>query len=203
MKDLFVTADLHLGHENIRRHTSRPFKDVAEMDEALIKNWNDIVPRGGTTIIVGDFAWKNHTKYLSRLNGKKILIVGNHDKMNQVALKQFTEVHQILCRTIGKKYVIFCHYPMLSWPSSNHGSWHIHGHCHGRLKEFDTILRTDVGVDVWDFKPVAWDTICKKMQAREVSRKAALQDKKIQIDSGYEVAINKSSNTSMVNNGNT
>ena len=177
MENVYVSADPHFGHDAIRRHTNRPFASVEEMDEALIANWNNTVPKKAMTIIVGDFAWKHHTKYLSRLNGKKILIIGNHDKMNQAAKAQFTETHQILCRTIEKKYAVFCHYPMLSWPGSGFGSWQIHGHSHGTMTTPDYILRLDVGVDVFNFRPIPWSKVISIMTQKEAVRKDWLKSR--------------------------
>lgn len=81
--NVFFTADLHLGHDNIRKHCGRPFDTVEEMDEAIISNWNRTVSARDLVYVVGDFAWSNHNLHLARLKGKKILIKGNHDKMSQ------------------------------------------------------------------------------------------------------------------------
>lgn len=177
MQEMFITADLHLGHDAIRRHTNRPFMSVEQMDAALIANWNNTVPRKGTVIVVGDFAWKDHAKYLNRLHGKKILIVGNHDKMNQAARSQFTEVHHILCRVFQKKPAVFCHYPMLSWPGSTHGSWHLCGHSHGTVTTPEHVLRLDVGVDVFEYKPIPWFEIMRIMAQKETARKEWLKSR--------------------------
>ena len=108
--NIFFTADLHLGHDNIRRHCRRPFGTVEEMDEAIIANWNGAVKPNDLVYIVGDFAWRDHHQHLVRLKGKKILIKGNHDKMSQDCLGNFTEVHQLLARSIEKHLVVMCHY---------------------------------------------------------------------------------------------
>ena len=165
--NVFFTADLHFGHENIRRHCRRPFDTVEEMDEALISNWNGSITAKDLVYIVGDFAWVNHSQYLARLKGKKILIKGNHDKMSQDCLRNFTEVHQLLARSIDKHLVVMCHYCMAVWPSSCHGAWHLHGHSHGRIKEFADLPRCDIGVDVWDFAPVSWETVKRKLDCRK------------------------------------
>jgi len=123
--NVFVTADLHLGHDNIRRHCNRPFPTVGEMDGALISNWNRLVSRRDIVYVVGDFAWRNHQSYLARLKGKKILIRGNHDRMARDSLSQFTEVHDLLVRRVEGERVVFCHYCLSVWPSSVHGSWHL------------------------------------------------------------------------------
>jgi calcineurin-like phosphoesterase family protein len=136
------------------------------MNEALVQNWNNVVGPKDRVIIVGDFAWKNHTHWIGRLRGKKILIQGNHDHMSQVALAQFTEVYQYWDTKINGQRVSLFHYPCISWSASNHGSWHFYGHCHGRLKEPTTKLCCDVGVDVWNYAPVNWEVLAAKMKAK-------------------------------------
>jgi calcineurin-like phosphoesterase family protein len=167
MNNIFITADLHFCHDNIRKHTNRPWTTCDEMDTALINNWNNVVSKNDTVYIVGDFAWKNHNHYIMALNGKKILILGNHDKMSQDYLKNFTEVHPILRRNIYNKDVTFCHYCMTTWASSCHGSWHFYGHSHGRIKEFEDSYKMDVGVDVWNYTPISWDVIEYKMSFKK------------------------------------
>jgi calcineurin-like phosphoesterase family protein len=171
MRNIFVTADLHFGHEGILQYTRRPYVSLEEMDDALIENWNSRVHRGDTVYIVGDFAWRRHNHYLQALNGKKILICGNHDRMNREALGNFTEVHDLLVRKILGQPVVFCHYCLAVWPDvypvgDTPGSWHLYGHSHGRIPESADIRRMDVGVDVWDYHPIPWDVVVAVMRTR-------------------------------------
>lgn len=159
--ELFFVADLHFSHANIIKHCSRPFRSVEEHDEALVSNWNHAVGKHDTTYILGDFAYKRHNHWVNRLNGKKILILGNHDKMSQLELSQFAEVHKLLDTQIDKQLVTMCHYKMQSYRSSFHGAWHLFGHSHGRMPEGP--LSFDVGVDVWDYSPIHWSEIVYKM----------------------------------------
>jgi calcineurin-like phosphoesterase family protein len=163
--NIFFTADNHFGHSGILKHCQRPFFSIEEHDEKQIKNWNNIIGRRDLIYILGDFAWKNHNKYIGRLNGKKILIIGSHDKMSQDCYKNFTEIHYLLTRKIDEKYIVMCHYAMRSWPKSHYNSLHFYAHSHGRLIEQN--LSCDVGVDIWDYKPVPWEILKKKMTDRE------------------------------------
>jgi len=81
--NIWFTADLHLGHTNIIKHCDRPYYSIKDMDDSIIQNWNSVVSRKDTVYIVGDFIWKASLKgyYLHQLNGKKILIKGNHDRL--------------------------------------------------------------------------------------------------------------------------
>jgi calcineurin-like phosphoesterase family protein len=86
------TSDTHFGHANIIRYSNRPFDSVPEMNEALIANWNARVAWDDTIYHLGDVAmgpWTGDEKegldswdsILTRLNGYKILVIGNHDRV--------------------------------------------------------------------------------------------------------------------------
>ena len=80
MTKIFITADNHFFHKNIIRYCNRPFNSVEEMNETMIKNWNDIVNDNDIVIHLGDFAFRNRAREIrSKLNGTIILIRGNHD----------------------------------------------------------------------------------------------------------------------------
>ena len=80
----FFTSDLHLGHENIIGYCNRPYDSVDEMNEDLVRRWNQVVTPDDEVIVVGDFAMGklNETLPLAGLlNGGKTLVPGNHDRM--------------------------------------------------------------------------------------------------------------------------
>ena len=84
-KNTFFTSDTHFGHANIIRLCNRPFKDVEEMNEKLVENWNRVVPEDGTVFHLGDFAFGGSglwNSVIPRLNGQIYLIIGNHDRKN-------------------------------------------------------------------------------------------------------------------------
>jgi calcineurin-like phosphoesterase family protein len=133
-------------------------------DEALIENWNKMVKKGDTVYILGDFAFRDHNHYLMALNGKKIIILGNHDKASREVYKNFTEVHEFGCRKKIEGYdVTLCHYSMRSWPNSCHNSLHAYGHSHLRMPEFDNMLSGDVGVDGCGYGLWPWECYLEKM----------------------------------------
>ena len=118
---IYFTADHHFGHANIIKHLSRPFASVEEMDAALLANWNAVVKPHDTVYILGDLFFRNTGSaedYLRRLNGKKHLIVGNHDRdwMKKTDLPQFFEsVERLVELNDGAHRLTLCHYPMLPW----------------------------------------------------------------------------------------
>ena len=111
------------------------------------------------------------------LNGKKVLIFGNHDKMSQEALRLFKKMdgthhyHFSYYTEIHGRRIMFSHCPYASWFSSIHGSWNLHGHCHGRHHEEPYLLQFDCGVDVWGYRPAPWSAIEKKMADKERIKK--------------------------------
>jgi calcineurin-like phosphoesterase family protein len=77
-------ADPHFGHENMAKN--RGFKDASEQDAFIVKQWNERVGKNDTTYILGDVSMEKSAMYpiLSKLNGKKYVILGNHDKRQHV-----------------------------------------------------------------------------------------------------------------------
>src|SRR4029077_2980115 len=82
------TSDLHMGHKNIIDYCDRPFRtaddqcDIQDMNESLIRWYNEIVGPDDDVYIIGDFCMgdKNQIPNLARrLTGRKHLILGNHD----------------------------------------------------------------------------------------------------------------------------
>ena len=174
----FATADLHLGHglgqpgrSGILKHTERPWNTVEEHDEALIANWNEIVPHRAVVAILGDFAWCDHAKYLQRLNGKKILVCGSHDRMSQDALALFREVHKSAAMlNFGNQRIFWCsHCCFRVWERGHYGVGHLFGHSHGRLETYN--LSLDVGIDSGrafeKYYPVPLEDVISWMVLRE------------------------------------
>lgn len=80
---VFFTSDTHFGHKNIIKYSDRPFKDVTHMNEMLVYLWNQTVGPDDTVYHLGDVALgpiEGSLSYISRLNGSKVLITGNHDR---------------------------------------------------------------------------------------------------------------------------
>src|SRR3990167_7138939 len=81
---IFFTADQPFGHYRIIELSGRPFGNVYEMDQAIIANWNAVVGHDDTVYVLGDFAMgeiNTTLRYAASLNGHKILIAGNHDRV--------------------------------------------------------------------------------------------------------------------------
>ena len=154
---------MHFSHKNVINFDNRPFNSIEEMNETLIENWNKTVKKGDTTYILGDFCWGKEPEWiaiLNRLNGNKVLIVGNHDikKMSKTLKDKFLtikEKHEI--SDCGKK-VIMSHFPEMAYKASyNPNVFMLHGHVHNLtgeaayIKKWVKELRENC-VNHWDNK---------------------------------------------------
>lgn len=172
---IFYTADLHFGHANILKYCNRPFQNVEEMDEQLIKNWNSVISaKGDTVYILGDFSfYKDQQKtinVLNRLNGsEKHLILGNHDVHMKAWVKEkFTSCEYYKEIYIpdtegygGKQFVVLMHYAMKVFNKCHHGAIQLFGHSHGTI--LGNSQQLDVGVDCWNYTPVSYTQIKEKL----------------------------------------
>ena len=154
----WFSADTHYGHKNSIEYANRPFSSVEEMDEVMIRNHNERVKPGDRFIHVGDFAFVDHDPYLTRLNGQKFLVPGNHDHSNRI--KKAKGWHEVLDKLTHLKLPCgteLGHYAMRVWRNSHHGAIHLYGHSHGNL--IGDSQSCDVGVDCWRFAPVSLEEI--------------------------------------------
>jgi calcineurin-like phosphoesterase family protein len=169
----YYTSDLHLNHAKIITLCDRPFKDVKEMNETIINNWNTRVKKGDIVYILGDVGLPKSKQdvievcdMLETLNGEKILVTGNHDK----ELLKHSRFHACFSKVVpyaetkdnGKKVCMF-HYPIEEWNGYYKDSIHLYGHVHNSdvgLKDIKN--RYNVGVDVNDFEPKTLEELINK-----------------------------------------
>lgn len=154
----YYIADTHFGHEAALGFCNRPFNSVREMDDFMVDAWNSAVRPTDIIYHLGDFSFGGaaHARQIfRRLNGRKILILGNHDvDRDGNVLPHLADLtwdqtpSQALTTTDCGERLFLSHYAHRSWPGSNRGSYHFYGHTHGRLDSIG--LSRDVGVDVAD-----------------------------------------------------
>jgi len=136
---------------------SRPYDSVNEMDEDLIDRFNKKVPKDGFTIHGGDFYLGRdkhlvNKRYVSRLNGSHLFLMGSHDKW-----LDNSKTHELVELRIDGQLIVVCHYAMRVWPVSHYGSWLLYGHSHGGLPSEGK--SHDIGVDNTGFDPLSYDDI--------------------------------------------
>lgn len=181
----YFISDLHFGHENVIAFENRPYASVGEMDDDIINKWNSRVKGCDTVYIVGDLIFENKDPepYLSRLKGRKILIVGNHDekwlKNYPHGVRYFEAVTDYLVTTVENRKITFCHYPMYEWKNSRKigskkAGYHVYGHIHGRRDDiykpiFALPHSFNAGADINGLMPVPFDELVKNNEAFKLS----------------------------------
>lgn len=157
----YYISDLHLLHENIIPFDGRPFTSVEHMSNVLIANWNNVVTNEDEVYIIGDFCWsKNDSDWISflkQLQGKKTLILGNHDKksFSKDINKYFVDIKDYKEITDDGRHIILCHYPLLLYKGDyNPNAYMICGHVH-TTREDDLLIQwrkeiRESRVNIWD-----------------------------------------------------
>lgn len=191
----FFTSDTHFGHANIIKYCNRPFNDVDHMNEVIISNWNSVVSPDDEVFHLGDVAlgpWEKWDSILTRLNGFKTLVVGNHDrifrgekpKMRERFESQYASWFDVVTDEIknfrvGNSMVNMSHFPYdgdshgedrhSEFRLEDRGSILIHGHTH-----LDTIisysnantLQIHVGQDAFDYYPVSESQVINLIESQ-------------------------------------
>ena len=168
----FFISDTHFGHENVVWMCERPFSSVEEMNEALIANWNSRVKGNDKVYIMGDMFFRADIKLveaiLSRLKGRKILIVGNHDGSWTSKLdhpeRHFESIQPFYEGSVGNRGVTMCHYPLFAYRHQKK-QYMIHGHIHNDTStDYWPLLKVrplvlNAGVDINGFRPVTFEEL--------------------------------------------
>lgn len=153
----FITSDLHFGHKNIMKFCpvtrARFGGDVSYMNSAMVEEWNAKVKPEDMVYILGDVAFMSGGdagRIMNRLNGKKILVEGNHDRktlMDATFRGAFDEVHKYLDINYDGHKIVMFHYPIAEWDQMHRGALHFHGHLHGGKSGLEQYRALDVGMD--------------------------------------------------------
>lgn len=170
MAATFIISDTHFGHENtctkFKRDDGsplRPFANAEEMDEHMVKVWNERVRPNDKVYHLGDVViGRRHLQTLSRLNGDKVLIKGNHDIFK---LEEYTSHFRDIRAYHVLNGMIFSHVPV--HPSSlERFGCNIHGHLHAnRIMDGDKIdpRYFNASVECIDFAPILFEDMQKRI----------------------------------------
>lgn len=163
---IYFTADWHIGHKNILKlDPNRPFGEISHHDETIINNYNKIVKKDDTCYILGDLCWnqsyESYKSVLSRLNGNKYVILGNHDnKQNLIRCQKeglIVSVRETQTLQIGDDRIFLSHFPHREWAGYYKGAYHLYAHTHGNIDDYKQ--STDIGVSVFELEPVSWEEV--------------------------------------------
>lgn len=162
MNNTWVSADFHLGHENIVKGVSkwddksecRNFETLVKHDETILNTINKYVKPNDTLYCVGDFSLggrENLKIYRNLINCKNIhLCIGNHDnfveknhqfKDGTWSWDLFKSIQHRINKKICGQYFIMDHYAMRAWHNGSRGVIMLHGDSHGRLRPYERLLQ--------------------------------------------------------------
>jgi len=161
---IWFTSDTHFEHPNVIKYCNRNYLNVDEMHREMVRIWNNNIGQDDWVFHLGDFAFANEKHWFDQLNGKKMLIIGNHDRLSPTKYKKigfkFAETKTIFI-LYGRK-VLLSHYPyrppieaLAEHSDLGHiterpvdgGLWLIHGHIHGCRGVLDKQI--NVSWDQW------------------------------------------------------
>lgn len=189
----WFTSDLHWGHLKVIEYCNRPYSSVEEMNEAIIRNWNELVKPDDTVYCTGDLSlnFRFVEQYSPRLMGTKFLVPGNHDeifpghkknkrgermaewkaKYEAVGWNVLPIHGQLDLPDVG--IVNVCHMPYtgdsgyqdryVKYRMIDDGKFLIHGHTHSKDKMLGRQIH--VGVDANDYRPVHLDQVIELVKS--------------------------------------
>lgn len=180
MSTTYFTSDLHLGHKNIVSYCNRPFNSVEEMDKAILSRWQKTVTRDDDIVwVLGDISidgsFKHALDLMRTLRGRKRLIMGNHDRcfIGHSEWTRHMKYYQVVFELVlpsavtkvGGTKVLLSHFPYSGdsrgedrydqYRLPDLGMPLLHGHTHSTEVKSQHPRQIHVGVDSWDFRPVA------------------------------------------------
>ncbi len=168
---VWFTSDTHFNHKNIIRYCGRPFVDVSDMNETIIRKWNACVRPNDTIFHLGDFGLfrkgQEPQRLLDRLNGDVKLCQGNHDRRGEVKRAFGSDLQKAYGYQIKDALVVMVHKPCNFPAVVQTDNWDdvilLYGHVHDKAiselhrVEFPdgrSVLAYHVGVDTNNFAPV-------------------------------------------------
>ena len=171
----FIIADTHFGHENIIKYESRPFNDTEEMNNRLIELWNSVVGKDDLVYVLGDFTLSRRMDVIknlvSSLNGRKILIMGNHDTRKP---KDYVECgFEVATRKpiMVELGVILMHEPFDDPSLIAPNYIYFFGHVHANKTLMDKYSNCMcVSVERIDYRPIDLDRYIRKLRKENYAK---------------------------------
>ncbi len=145
----YYISDLHFfcqsqTNDGAVNYDNRPFANVEEMNDYMLKRWNQKITNADTVYILGDMAFRGKNDALiglvAQLRGKKVFVKGNHDDLTDYRYKQlFEEIcdyKELTDNFSGRAYkLVLCHYPILMWNGQHRGAILLYGHTHNSIED--------------------------------------------------------------------
>lgn len=182
---IYLTSDLHLNHHDIQITLRPVFKSTEEHDEYVIRQYNKVVGEDDKVYILGDLGFSPAAALsvlVRKLNGRKTLIVGNHDQLNDAKYHAMGIDEVIRHPVYLSDSIVLSHVPLKELAGSPFAV-NAHGHVHGACLDLPNFI--NVNVDVCGYKPVSLDVV--KRKASEVCRPCRWEPFGSEWYSGHEI----------------
>jgi calcineurin-like phosphoesterase family protein len=157
--NIFITGCTHFSHKNIIifENSARNFSTIEEHDEFLVNSWNSVVGVNDIVYHLGDVLFpKTGFQYLPRLNGRKHLILGNHDRH---PMEEYLKYFEIKGGCFRLDNVLLSHYPVNEMCLDHTEKYN--AHCHIHSKKVNDSRYFNVSVEHHGLKPVPFDDVLK------------------------------------------
>lgn len=185
-QNIYFISDLHLFHKNVINFDNRPFKSVQDMNDSLVKNWNDKITDDAIIFYMGDLSFQSFNKtkeVISELKGKKYFIIGNHDNYSDIKkMDKFIDIYDYVdlyvkdetpIDNLGTQQLLcLSHYAILQWNRKHHNSFHLHGHSHQQLSknpDYDWYYKglvLDVSCNGINYTPISYNEVKQLMLSK-------------------------------------
>jgi calcineurin-like phosphoesterase family protein len=171
MPAVFLVSDTHFGHAGVCRFTHgdtdvkiRPWTDPDEMDEDMVRMWNETVRPNDKVYHLGDVVINRKAlPIMNRLNGDKVLIRGNHDIFRDDEYRKYFRELRAYHVMNG---MILSHIPIHTESLGRFGT-NIHGHLHTNRVMLDNVIDVRyncVCVEQTDFRPILFEDVIKRIE---------------------------------------
>ena len=167
---IYMSSDLHFNHDRDFIWKERGFNSVEEMNETIVQNCNSVVSKQDRLFFLGDFALCGKDKIIEigqRLNGRKTLILGNHDG---ASLKTYYEAgFEMVSKypIILENFFILSHTPQFVTSDGLYAN--IHGHVHNHPEYLPVTSRTfNASAEMLNYTPINFEEIKKLMREQEL-----------------------------------
>lgn len=178
MGKIYLTSDLHFGHEREFLYGPRNFASIQEHDEAVITRWNEVIQEEDEVYVLGDLMLNDNEhglKCLRQLNGRLHLVRGNHDTDARWKLydelENVVEKENVITFKYRKYHFYLSHFPTLTAnlekESLHQCTLNLFGHTHDKRHFFeDRPYMYNVSLDAHNCVPVLLDDIIEEMKAK-------------------------------------
>ena len=184
---IFLTSDMHFGHNREFIWKARGYSSIEEMNEDYVDKWNSVVSDEDDVYILGDLMLgePSNIEYIKRLKGKFHIVLGNHDTATRqrlyADLPNVVEMNWAIMLNYRKYHFFMTHFPCMTGNLERENlhqmTLNLYGHTHQTTNFFeDRPYMYHVGVDSHYGYPINLDVIIDAMKAKVEECKSFLDE---------------------------